>query len=137
MRRISLRLPLCLTRLPTSASRATPFNGKKLADAGYGYFSGNALKVTDGEKSVSVSAHSGYINPNLIQAEEGEPDFVISTLDGGILNKIKEAVSKLNTKVDVYTVDGALVKRNVKAADAKKGLKKGLYIIGKEKVLIK
>ena len=113
------------------------FNGKSLADAGYGYFSGNALKVTDGETKVSVSAHSGYINPNLIQALEGEPDVVISTLDGGILNKIKEAVSKLNVKVDVYTVDGALVKRNVKAADAKKGLRKGLYIIGKEKVLIK
>ena len=113
------------------------FNGKSLVDGGYGYFSGNALKVTDGETKVSVSAHSGYINPNLIQALEGEPDVTISTLDGGILNKIKEAVSKLNVKVDVYTVDGALVKRNVKAADAKKGLKKGLYIIGKEKVLIK
>ena len=54
-----------------------------------------------------------------------------------ILNSIKKAVSKLNTTVDVYTVDGALVKRNVKASDAKKGLKKGLYIIGKEKVLVK
>ena len=75
--------------------------------------------------------------PNLIVAKEGEPDVVISTFEGGILNSIKKAVSKLSTTVDVYTVDGALVKRNVKASDAKKGLKKGLYIIGKEKVLVK
>ena len=113
------------------------FSSKKISKAGFGYFSNNALKVTDGEKSVTVTAHSGYIMPNLIVAQEGEPDVVINTFESGILNSIKKAVSKLNTTVDVYTVDGALVKRNVKASDAKKGLKKGLYIIGKEKVLVK
>lgn len=113
------------------------FNGCKLADAGYGYFSGNALMVSDGKTKASVNAHSGYISPGLIQTAEGTPDLVISTLGGGILNKIKEAVGKLNTTVDVYTIDGVPVRHNVKAADAKKGLGKGLYIIGREKVLIK
>ena len=130
--------PADLTIVGDTVNGLVPaFPSKKLSAAGFGYFSGNALKVTDGEKSVTVTAHSGYIMPNLIVAQEGEPDVVISTFEGGILNSIKKAVSKLNTTVNVYTVDGALVKRNVKASDAKKGLKKGLYIIGKEKVLVK
>ena len=38
---------------------------------------------------------------------------------------------------NVYTIDGKLVKRNAKAADALKGLNKGIYIIGKKKVSVK
>ena len=130
--------PTDLTIVGDTVNGLVPaFPSNKLSKAGFGYFSGNVLNVTDGETAVTVTAHSGYIMPNLIVAKEGEPDVVISTFEGGILNSIKKAVSKLNTTVDVYTVDGALVKRNVKASDAKKGLKKGLYIIGKEKVLVK
>lgn len=39
--------------------------------------------------------------------------------------------------VNVYSIDGKLLKRNVKVADAGKDLKKGIYIIGKKKVAIR
>ena len=39
--------------------------------------------------------------------------------------------------VNVYTTDGVLVKKNVKAVEATKGLKKGVYVVGKNKVLVK
>ena len=39
--------------------------------------------------------------------------------------------------VNVYTIDGVLVKKNVKALKAVEGLKKGIYIIGGKKKLVK
>lgn len=39
--------------------------------------------------------------------------------------------------VDVYSIDGSIIRRNVAAADARTGLRPGLYIIGTEKVLIR
>ncbi|MDE7420134.1 MAG: carbohydrate-binding protein, partial [Muribaculaceae bacterium] len=39
--------------------------------------------------------------------------------------------------VNVYSVDGSIVKTDVKAADATHGLDKGIYLIGNKKVIIK
>ena len=39
-------------------------------------------------------------------------------------------------KVDVFTLDGRLVKKQVPSHEALQGLKKGIYIIGKEKVCV-
>lgn len=39
--------------------------------------------------------------------------------------------------VDVYTVNGILVRSEVKASDATSGLTPGIYIIGGKKVLVK
>ena len=39
--------------------------------------------------------------------------------------------------VNVYTVDGVLLKKNVKASDALEGLSKGLYIVGHKVVAVK
>ena len=87
-------------------------------------------------------AHTGYIDPTLVVNQEGEPDVVLRTVNGTFRTEVVNAISKIaadsnNGKVNVYTVDGTLVKKNVSAADAVKGLKKGLYIIGKQKVLVK
>ena len=46
-------------------------------------------------------------------------------------------MSTQSTIVDVYTIDGVLIKRNVKAAEATRNLAKGIYIVGKKKVLVK
>ncbi len=108
-----------------------------LSAPGYGYFNENLLNVSDSVNSVIIYAHSGYIIPGLITAMDGEPDVVINVFGDGILNNIKKAVLESKTTVDVYTVDGTLVKRNVKAADATKGLAKGIYVVGKKKVLVK
>ena len=49
-----------------------------------------------------------------------------------MLNKIETVVaSDPDEKVDVYTIDGVLVKRNVLRSAATEGLTKGIYIVGK------
>lgn len=62
-----------------------------------------------------------------------------ATIDvAGVINAINKAKAEAaNGKVNVYSIDGVLLKKGVKAADAKAGLSRGTYIIGKKKVLIK
>lgn len=50
---------------------------------------------------------------------------------------IKEVMASDNTLVDVYTVNGQLVRQNVQASQALKGLKKGVYVIKGNKILVK
>ena len=55
-----------------------------------------------------------------------------------MIDGVKEVtIVKNGERVNVYTIDGQLIKRNVKAADASKSLQKGIYIIGKKKVAVK
>ena len=42
-----------------------------------------------------------------------------------------------DSRVDVYTLNGQLVRQNVQASQALKGLKKGMYVIKGNKVLVK
>ena len=48
-----------------------------------------------------------------------------------------ESVETLNpeSNVDVFSVNGALVKKNVKAADALQSLPKGVYVVGGKKIV--
>ena len=57
----------------------------------------------------------------------------------GVINDIQnvEIVEENSEFVDVYTIDGVLLKRNVKASEATDNLSKGIYIVGKKKVLVK
>jgi len=41
-----------------------------------------------------------------------------------------------NGLVNVYSITGMLIRRGVKESDATLGLEKGLYIVGKNKVLV-
>lgn len=113
------------------------FPGLTLPHIGYGYFAGSLLRATTG--SVGISPHSGYVNPGLVRAAEGEPDVVLPLYGNGILNKIGKltAVPNSGGPVDVYTIDGVPVRRGVSAGDAAKSLSKGVYIIGKKKVLVR
>ena len=91
------------------------------------------LKVLAEDKSTDIGSQSGYIVPSLIEAQEGEYDLLLTTERAlGI-----KQVTGNSALVNVYTVDGKLLKRNVKAADVLKNLKKGIYIIGKKKVSVK
>ena len=42
-----------------------------------------------------------------------------------------------DSRVDVYTLNGQLVRQNVQASQALKELKKGMYVIKGNKVLVK
>lgn len=109
---------------------------KTILGQGFGYFDGNVLLATD-SNSVGINSQSGYIDPSMIVNQEGEPDCVIELFGEGLLNGVKAAAVRKNETVSVYTTDGAIVKRNVKSANATNGLRKGLYIVGKKKVLVK
>ena len=67
----------------------------------------------------------------------GSIDKTISV--NGVINNIGkvEITGDANATVDVYSIDGVLLKRNVKASEATKNLAKGIYIVGKKKILVK
>ncbi len=110
--------------------------GITLKKAGFGYLENDGLKVTTGD-ALSIIGQRGYIDPAKVKAAEGNTDFVL-TLEGGLINGIRPVdVAKATDKVNVYSIDGKLLKKNVKATDARKSLKKGIYIVGKKKVAIK
>ena len=100
---------------------------------GNGFIEDAVLKVLSEDKSTDIGSQSGYIVPSLIEAQEGEYDLLLTT-EGAL--GIKQ-VTGSSALVNVYTVDGKLLKRNVKAGEALKNLKKGIYIIGKKKVSVK
>ena len=108
--------------------------GMSIATPGMGIFVNSALTATTGR--VDISGRSGYLDPTKVVNGEGAADLEIST--GDIINAVKNAIAvKGAANSNVYTIDGKLVKRNAKAADALKGLNKGIYIIGKKKVSVK
>lgn len=102
---------------------------------GYGIFVNSALDTTSVE--TGINGQGGYIEFGSIISETGEADLTIAIKEG-LLNKIETVVaSDPDEKVDVYTIDGVLVKRNVLRSAATEGLTKGIYIVGKYKVLVK
>lgn len=110
--------------------------GLTIQKSGFGYIENDGLKVTTGE-AVSIIGQRGYIDPAKVKTGEGSTDLVL-TLEGGLINGINVIdAAKASDKVNVYSIDGKLLKKNVKATDARKNLKKGIYIIGKKKVAIK
>lgn len=55
----------------------------------------------------------------------------------GLINGIKDVMLDAGKPVNVYTADGVLIRRNVMPAEATKGLARGIYIVGKDKVMVK
>ena len=81
-----------------------------------------------------IPGHGAYINPTLVADAGGKADKVI----GGLIDAIKPAVAeKEDAVVNVFTADGKLVKSGVKRSQAKAGLAKGIYLIGKNKVMVR
>lgn len=96
-------------------------------------------KEVAGKDPTVVKPTFGYININAVknnpEASVDKQIPVAGTIELAV--GINSAVSKKAEKVDVYTADGVLLKKGVKAADAEKNLGKGIYIIGKDKKLVK
>ncbi len=86
-------------------------------------------------KGEFVKANTGTINPfrTAIKSTGIAPSSYALKLDGtvtGILN-----LENPNAKVDVYTISGVCVRKNVPAASALNGLSRGVYIVGGQKVV--
>lgn len=100
------------------------------------YFNNSLLTVAT-DAGISIAGRGGYIDVTKVKSLGGMVDKTITI--NGIINDIKnvEIVETENEIVDVYTIDGVLLKRNVKASEATRNLAKGIYIVGKKKVLVK
>lgn len=82
-----------------------------------------------------VKVLGGTVKPfrSAIKSTGAAPSSFALKLDGtvtGILN-----LENPNAKVDVYTVSGVCVRKNVPAASALNGLSRGVYIVGGQKVV--
>lgn len=79
------------------------------------------------------------IIPRLVEeVPDAEVDAIIYVQGAGMLNNIdKNKVVGIKLFVNVYTTDGVLVRKHVDASKATAGLKKGVYVIGNKKVLVK
>ena len=97
----------------------------------------NSLYATT-SYTTPFAARSGYINPALVRAAEGNTDLVIESTD--LINAITAPTAdrtKATGKVNVYTIEGTLLKRGVDEAEALRSLPKGIYIVGHKKVYVK
>ena len=101
-----------------------------------GYFLNNAL-INTGSRTLSLNALGGYIDPHAVTDAGGSADLTIDAAD--VINSITAPTTRDESlkKVSVYTIDGVLVRRGIKADEARTGLGKGIYIIGGKKVIIK
>ena len=101
------------------------------------YFLNSVLNVAT-DAGYTIPGRSGYIDFTKVKDLGGPVDKTITI--NGVINDIQnvEIVEEENSEfVDVYTIDGVLLKRNVKASEATDNLAKGIYIVGKKKVLVK
>lgn len=81
-----------------------------------------------------VKATSGTINPfrTAIKSTGSQSSFALK-LDGTVTGIVN--LENPNAKVDVYTISGVCVRKNVPAASALNGLSRGVYIVGGQKVV--
>ena len=102
-----------------------------------GYFLADS--VVDEPKNTTIGYQRAVIVPRLVkEISDEEPDAIVYVKGAGMLNGIKQAeIIAVKRFVNVYTVDGVLVRKHVDLATATEGLKKGIYIVGSKKVLVK
>lgn len=85
-------------------------------------------------KGQFVKANTGTINPfrTAIKSTGSQSSFALK-LDGTVTGIVN--LENPNAKVDVYTIGGVCVRKNVPAASALNGLSRGVYIVGGQKVV--
>ena len=103
----------------------------------YGYFLEDS--VVDEPANTTIGYQRAVLIPWLVeQVPDAQVDKIVYVKGNGMLNGINETVIEDPKEiVDVYSTDGVLIRRNVARANATDGLAKGIYIVGKEKVLVK
>jgi hypothetical protein len=99
--------------------------------------SNNAIKKVTG--NVTVGDNRAYINMDQVPVfvESGNAKRFVEIGYGDIVNNIETVAGAEQALVDVYNITGVRIRSGVKKADATVGLKKGLYIVGGRKVIIR
>lgn len=86
----------------------------------------------------TVPCNGAYLANAAITAEKGKASINLAKGVGDTLTGIDDAkVVVLPSVVNVYGINGQLIKKSVKAANATKNLPAGVYVIGGQKVLVK
>lgn len=119
------------------------YYGGKEVEAGFGVVAETeegVISLGATAENAQIGWNSGYVACGAvteIEGEEGANEIVVNIGDD-VNTAIKDAIIDAQTgKVNVYSIDGVLVKKNVKVSEAVKGLSKGIYIIGNQKVAVK
>lgn len=100
------------------------------------------IDITDGVATVSNARYAD----RYVQYNEGSPRFAcyksssnqkyIALYINGVLTGVKELQADTDTYVNVYRLDGTLVRQKVLRNNAVVGLAKGIYIVGGKKVVV-
>lgn len=102
----------------------------------YSYLDGTVKTPAKGA-TVTIGVNSGYFGYVPETDEEGDLEIAISGKAETLTGINQADVVIIPSVVDVYSIDGTLVRKNVKSVNAAKNLPAGLYIIGGQKVLVK
>lgn len=106
--------------------------------APHAYLNNGAVAAVTGTNEVTIGTNSGYFNYVAPTEEAGDAELDLNKAALNALTGVDQAnVVVLPSVVDVYTVNGQLVRKGVKANQAAKNLPAGVYVIGGVKVLVK
>lgn len=101
---------------------------------GLAYF--NAKGSVVNTSGTTIGVNSGYFNGK--HAKNVEATETLIPLGDVVIDGITENnVVVLPAQVNVYSINGMLLRQNVKAANATQGLPAGIYVVGGVKVLVK
>ncbi len=117
-----------IEKAPAKEESVAMFAAPSKDEADYQQYNGEEITLNDGDKlhyytTTADGAHESEIHT--ISAYETIP------------TGIDAVTADAETFVNVYTMQGVLVRANVNAAEAAEGLTTGMYIIGAKKVLVK
>lgn len=107
--------------------------------AGKAYINNNGAVAVAPEVGADIAANGAYFNGDAsTTSEEGDETLELGKMVGNALTGIDATkVIVLPAKVDVYSIDGKLLRQGVKSSNAAKNLPAGVYVIGGQKVLVK
>lgn len=107
--------------------------------AGKAYINNNGVVAVAPEAGADIAANGAYFYGDAsTTSEEGDATLELGKMVGNALTGIDATkVIVLPAKVDVYSIDGKLLRHGVKSSNAAKNLPAGVYVIGGQKVLVK
>ena len=91
-----------------------------------------------GDAQPKVGAYRAYLNAEAAPAGSNVQAFILKGIDGdGTTTGIDGTMAEADATVNVYNLNGILVRQNVKMSEALDGLQKGIYIVNGTKKAVK
>ena len=107
--------------------------------AGKAYINNSGAVAVAPEAGADIAANGAYFYGDASTTDkDGDASLELGKMVGNALTGIDATkVIVLPAKVDVYSIDGKLLRQGVKSSNAAKNLPAGVYVIGGQKVLVK